>query len=221
MAGTAFPTRVIIAEQLTTETILGLDFLTERGCTIQVGDGVLTFPRLGLSLPMNHRPPRSSAPSQTYVTLVETVQLAAHSEMETMAATQTDVSDGNWILEGEHREKVHVPVMVARAVVCPSQGKLTVRLLNPGPEPTVVYSGMRIARLEFVETPDIDEDDSACVAVVEDEPSTVPDTKQQFIWQAVEESDNLDGMQHETLYYLLLSYADVFAADKTDYRRMN
>ena len=114
--------RVVITEQLTAEAILGLDFLIERGCTIQVGDGVLTFPHIGLSVPLNHRLLRSLAPSRSCVTLVETVQLEAHSEMETMAETQMDVSDGNWILEGEHREKTLV--MVARAVVCPSQGRL-------------------------------------------------------------------------------------------------
>ena len=81
------------------------------------------------------------------------------------------------------------------------------RLLNPGSEPAVVNKGTRIARLELVETPDIDVDNTTCVSAVEDECSTaadIPKRKQEFIWQAVDKSNSLDDLQHETLNLLLL-----------------
>ena len=179
---------------------------------------MLTFPHIGLSVLLNHRLLRSLAPSRSCVTLVETVRLEAHSEMETMAETQMDVSNGNWILEGEHREKVLV--MVARAIVCPSQGRLPVRILNPGSEPAVVYKGTRIARPELVETPNIDVDNTTCVLAVEDECSTaadIPKRKQESsgrLWRRATASTICNVRPS-----IFFSSADVFATVKTDYRR--
>ena len=74
-------------------------------------------------------------PTEAY--LKETVRLPAFSEMEVMTTTQTSGVLGDWILEGELREKILV--MVARAIVQSTDGKMPVCLLNPGAEPATVY----------------------------------------------------------------------------------
>ena len=66
-----------------------------------------------------------------------------------MATTQVCEVKGDWILEGQPREKV--PVMVARAVVSLTNGPLPVCLLNPGLELTTVYKGTCVAHLEKAE----------------------------------------------------------------------
>ena len=54
VAETAFPAWVVIVKQLTTEAILGVDFMAENGCTVQVGKKILDFPNHGASFPLIH-----------------------------------------------------------------------------------------------------------------------------------------------------------------------
>ena len=69
---TAFPARVVIVKQLTTETMLGVDFLAENECTVQVGKKILDFPNHGVSSPLIHSNTKYVLPP-TGVFLVKTV----------------------------------------------------------------------------------------------------------------------------------------------------
>jgi hypothetical protein len=55
IAEVPFSVRVVIVERLTTEAILGMDFLTANNCTIQVGKKLLEFPNLNVSVPLISR----------------------------------------------------------------------------------------------------------------------------------------------------------------------
>ena len=94
VAESAFLVWVVIVKQLTTETILGVDFLAENGCTVQVGKKILDFPKHGVSSPLIHSNSKYVLPP-TGVFLVETVCIPAFCEMEVMATTQTSVSECN------------------------------------------------------------------------------------------------------------------------------
>jgi len=131
--------------------------------SVQVGKKLLDFPNHGVSAPLSHTPGTSQVTPSTGVYLVETVRVPAFSEMEVMATARVSEPKGDWILEGEPREKV--PVMAARAVVSPDAGILPVRLLNPGAEPATVYEGTQIAHLETVGDSDVL--DPASVATVQ------------------------------------------------------
>ena len=208
VAETAFPARVVIVEQLTTEAILGVDFLAENGCTVQVGKEILDFPNHGVSSPLIHSNSKYVLPP-TGVFIVETVRIPAFCELEVMATTQTSVSECNWILKGEQRDKVLV--VAACAVVSPVNRTLPVRLLNPTMESVVVYKGTRIACLEALDESDVI--DSASVAVVHQSESFSHInhlTKKQPMWDLVEKNDQLDEN-------LLHAYEDLFACDKTDF----
>ena len=52
IAQVSFSVRVVIVERLTTEAILGMDFLMGNNCTIQVGKKHLEFPKLSVSVPL-------------------------------------------------------------------------------------------------------------------------------------------------------------------------
>lgn len=98
MLTVTFPTRVVITEQLTTEAILGLDILADHECTVRVGKNILCFPNHGIA---SHPSAETRGPSQTGVTLVETVCIPAFSELEVMGETQDCVEAGCW---GENTE---------------------------------------------------------------------------------------------------------------------
>ena len=181
VAETVFPARVVI----------GVDFLAENGCTVQVGKKILDFPNHGVSSPLIHSNSKYVLPP-TGVFLVETVRIPAFCEMEVMATTQTFLSECNWILKGEQRDKV--PVVAARAVVSPVNRTLPVRLLNPAMESVVVYKGTQIACLKALDESDVI--DSASVAVVHKSESFSHidhlTKKQQPMWDLVEKNDHLD-----------------------------
>ena len=138
--------RVVIVERLTTEAILGMDFLMANNCTIQVGKKLLEFPKLSVLVPLICR---RSVPQQVTVKpgvfLAEMVRIPPASEMEVMATAGAD-SEQDWILEGEPREKL--PVMMAHAVVRLVEGRMPVRILNLGADPVTIYQGTRNAHLE-------------------------------------------------------------------------
>lgn len=62
VAGTDLPLQVVIADGLTAEAILGLDFMEAQGSTIDIGRKLLTLTRHGVSLPLS----RHGAESQSY-----------------------------------------------------------------------------------------------------------------------------------------------------------
>ena len=181
-----------------------------------MGEKTLDFPNHGISAPLSQPSSSSQLALPAGVYLVNTVRLPAFSEMEVMVANQARVNGSDWILEGEHREKV--PVMAARAVVNPVDGTLPVCLFNPGAESITVYRGTRIAHLESVEDNNVM--DPATVAMVEQgQPCDTSTEKEELLWQMVGENDHLSYTQQEQLYLLLLSYEDLFARDKTVFGR--
>ena len=56
---------------------------------------------------------------------------------------------GTWLVEDRVPKKL--PILVARAIVAPQNGKFPVRVLNLTLEPITVYKGTRIATSEPME----------------------------------------------------------------------
>ena len=80
------------------EGILGLDFLQEYNCTIDLSIPVLQIPERGLEVPLQgtHKVHHSSSD----VKLVNAVNIPARSELEVVAKTRVDVADeGTWLME--------------------------------------------------------------------------------------------------------------------------
>ena len=137
---------------LTSEAILGLDFLQEQQALIDLAARTLSL-KGGRVLPLRdpaYVPPPPRAHTEVPVRAMRTVEVPPRSELEIAARLDTPV-EGVWLLQGTMDKSL--PAAVACALVAPTSTTVPVRLLNPLTEPVTVYAGMTLATLESVEPP--------------------------------------------------------------------
>ena len=216
IANRIFKPRVVVVDDLTADAILGMEFMEQNGCTLDIARRTLQFRYQGVSVPLT---PPSQTKSQDHmcarVTLGEMRQIPAFSELEVMADV-ADVcgSSGTWILE---TATARSSAMVARPVVQPSEGKVPVRLLNPRDKATTVYQGTTLDTLERI-------DDPTTLNVVQESNGEhgISSDLESALWNLVCESDvPLSDMEQQQLFSLLLDYSDIFASDHNDYGHTN
>ena len=80
-----FSIDVVVAEGLTTDGILGLDFLESNSCTINTGRRTLQCGNVSMTVPLTS--PSEPLVSQCAVVLTETTRIPPASELEVMAET--------------------------------------------------------------------------------------------------------------------------------------
>ena len=88
-AGETFHHPVLVASGLTADAILGMDFLEDNKCTLEMANKVLRFPHRGVSITLQDS---SAEPHivQARVTLEETLSVPPFSEIEVMARVGED-----------------------------------------------------------------------------------------------------------------------------------
>ena len=205
-----FQTKVIVADGLTAELILGLDFLEEHNCTIEIGRKTLHFIDRGTSVTLQGC---GEVTMPIGVAMGETVQVPAYSEMEVMVnLTQTPTS-GTWIMEGDT-----TPIIVARSLHNNSTGEIPVRLLNSTAESVTLYKRQKLGMLQEAE-----EELEPCLGVSTIQTGNLAENikaKREMLWKLVEGGDGpLTEANQEQLFYLLGEYADIFAISKEDLGR--
>ena len=204
LAGEIFHCPVLIARSLTSDAILGLDFLEANHCTLKMADRKLTFPERGVTVSLCESSPDPDL-VQARVTLDETLTIPPFSVLETTARVNGKVQGQTWLLQ-ECKTK-QLPVRVANGLVKSAYDQVPVRLLNPSPDSKVVYKGTKIATVE-----EIDDKPHGAVLAVQPENEGVSSLKRQMLGTMVEEcASNLAVDQKEQLFQLLLEYADIFA----------
>ena len=213
LSGEKFQWPMLVVDSLTTEGILGLDFLEANACTINTATRCLHFNQRNVSLPL-HRP--AIAANAVNVYLTQTIQLPARSIQEVMATPEQPLIGGEWILERNKSDRL--PVITATALVKPTREGIPVRFLNPRLDPVTVYKGTQVGKLELLDesavTPSTSCDIAMTQAVETNEETT------QVLWDVVEHcGEILTTEQKEQFFHLLLSYSDVFAASDTDFGR--
>ena len=112
IGGPHFDHRIFVLSNITTEALLGLDFLEAHDCTLAVEADELRFS--GGKVPLD-KAGNGCMPSPTKVLRVAVTKVPAMSEMEVLATPESPVLDGIWLVEG--RETVSSPVLIARAMV--------------------------------------------------------------------------------------------------------
>ena len=182
LEGEPFITDIVVVSPLTSEAILGLDFLQEHQATIDLDTKRLHLKRRGFDVPL--KDPMSMGVCEhikVRVHAAKTVELPPLSEQEVMASLEVPV-EGVWLLQ-EAADK-HLPVVVASALMKPTSTALPVRLLNPHAKSMTVYAGMTLATPEEVESP------TAAVDVINsgDPTGTIGVEKQKIIRDLVEQS---------------------------------
>ena len=207
LAKEKFSSRVIIVDSLTSEAILGKDFLKANKCVIDVGRNTLHFETRGVTLSFNS-PPGSQQVARVAVTLNETLEIPAHSEMEVMAGIPGAATEGTWMMEQEEKNSA---VRVARALVTPEQKEVPVRLLNLRDKSIIVRKGTAVAKLDAVSAGTVGPTFVSAVQCG----AEVSEEKQQLLWKVVENA-GLPEYEQEQLFALLFDYANIFVSDQDD-----
>ena len=209
-----YPADVLVADSLTTDVILGRDFLQGNRCDIRLGPlNQLHFTRERTTVNLGPGQEGGSIASVEITTDI-TLEIPPQSEMEIMARFPTLTTTGNstWLVEP--RSSQRQAVMVARAMVDPGPGKVPVRILNPRAEPVTIQKGTVIAIME----PLSDKEPVFVTSV--DERREISGDKREQLWQAVcDVGDILSDEEQKQLYSVLLEYADLFAGKPDDFGR--
>ncbi len=205
-AGEIFHCPVLVARSLTSNAILGLDFLEANNCTLEMADRKLTFPERGVAVSLCDSSPDPDI-IQARVTVGETLTIPPFSMLETMARINGKVRGQTWLLQECSTKQL--PVKIANGLVGSTCDQVPVRLLNPSPDSRVVYKGTKIATVEG-----IDDEPRQAVLAVQPEARGVSRTKRQAPSKMVEKcASDLGVEQREQLLQLLIEFADIFAEE--------
>ena len=106
-------------------------------------------------------------------------------------------------------------VAVARAIVCPKNGLIPLRILNPRNCNIPLKKGTELARMERIEGPVVN-----LSAVRGTDTGKVSTAAQETLWSlASKVGDPISAVEKEHLFTLLCEYADVFSFSSTDLGR--
>ena len=192
---------MLVVDPLTTEAILGLDFLSS--CSVDLvkhmlitGDGhVIT-----LCSQNNHS--RKTVPALS-VRVGANVRIPSYSVMEIMADVTGSYKDNQvCVLEGIELQSNSV--MVASAAIRAGVS-VPMHVMNPTDQDITLYKGTRIATL----TEAVDPDTSVQISSLQRTESVSAELETVF-WQLVE-GTTLSSQEQDKLFALLMEYADVFA----------
>ena len=118
-----FQTMVVVVSPLTTEAILGLDFLKNNRATIDLGAAQLRLGDVNRPLKLDLHGPTPAGcrtqPSQS-VRAISSLRLPPYSEQLVMAAVVADdpLNEGLWLLEGQMGGR-----LPGAASTCPTQAR--------------------------------------------------------------------------------------------------
>ena len=179
LEGEEFTVDTVVVSPLTSEAILGLDFLQEQQALIDLASKRLSLRSKGCIIPLTD-PALPHACTEVLVRMVRTVEVPPHSVMEVDGRLDAPV-EGVWLLQEASDKRLQVTV--ACALVKPASLALPVRRLNASAEPVTVYAGTTLATLEGVEAPE-----GAVNAVSSGELAvSVTREKQDMLWGLAEE----------------------------------
>ena len=194
-----FTTEVVVVSPLTSEAILGLDFIKRHRARIDLENKQLHL--TDCNLPLRELEPVTAVKRK--VRAERTAEVPPFSVVEVIAYLKEPVEESTtWLLE-ETTEK-RAPAAVARALVQPAGTRVPVWLLNPRAEPLMVYAGTELAILEEVEA----RVESVC-AVSGGGPATVSEEKREMLWKLVEESDPEFSGEEKELFLHLFSHTQM------------
>ena len=209
-----FSTKVIVADQIATDLILGRDILRAHQCIIEMGksNDVLRFKERGVA---NTIDSKKDANLNIHINVVldSPLQVALHSEIEVMGRVPDSTNERTWIMEVQVKRS---PVLVARAVVEPQNGRVTVRLLNTRDESVIIPKQTAIAEMEL-----LPKGITTTVATVQDKHTPDADDSQRgTLWNLTNDAgDSLSTTEKVILFALLLEFSDLFAKGPDDFGR--
>ena len=209
--GKEFSHNVAVVDPLTTEAILGLDFL--KGCKIDFVSHQLNITTSDGQVIVLKSQENNKKTPVLFVRVTANVKTPAYSEMEILADAG-DLAQRNQTYVLEDMNIQNSDVMVAHAVIIPRES-IPVRVMNPTDQPVTLYRGTRIAQLA-----EIEEVKDSPVMVSSVQCGTVSPELEEALWLLAEKA-SLASEEREKLFLLLLEYADVFALCNDELGRTN
>ena len=209
--GFEFVGNFVVSGELVVDAILGLDFLQQHNCVIDVGKKLLKFPSVDLSVGLQDAGGCKQVTQFVGVVTMHEITVPAVSEMEIMVKPLCDVGSGIWMIE--NNPAVSCGVMVARAVMCSNKETFPIRVLNPRDSSIVLQKGVELAKMELIEQ-DLVQLNAASVGKSSGKESSVDQAE---LWNLVlGAGDQLDQNEKEMLFSLLMEYKDVFSFRSSD-----
>ena len=216
--GEVFQWTMLIVDHLTTEGILGLDFLEANSCAVNMANRCIHFPDRKLSFPLYAI---SSTANQSVlpirVVLPETIQIPAMSQLEIIGVPQEPVIGGSWIFDRPAKESGTTAISAA-SLVTPTREGVPVRLLNARQDAVTIYKGTCVGQMELT-----NETESINISTAQSD-DVLPsiEGKEEMLWNMVQNCcGRVTEEQKKRMYQLVSAYADIFAASPTDYGHTN
>jgi len=210
IAGVEFRHRFIVADQITADAILGIDFLEANKCVLNLAKGELSIGEKRVSLSSHSN---IETVGCAKVTLTATVTVPAGSEMEIMGHVHSAIQ-GTWLVEGD--ETNTLPACVARALVSNQDDIVPLRVVNTGLTPATLYRHSRIAIAEPISDFNI----SSTTETGDCTPSQESLNSNELL-MVHPLPDDITSTEREQFIALLSHYSEVVAISPKDVGRTN
>ena len=147
LAQATFTHFVLVVDSLLSDGIIGLDFLQQNQCSVDLAKGRSTLYVGPHKVAVRLSSATGAEHEYINVVAAHTVCIPERSELEIPATAQDPVTDGGtYLLEGTGSDKSSA--LIARAVVSPTNNTVIVRVLNPQKRPITLYQNAKIAVLQ-------------------------------------------------------------------------
>ena len=218
LGGITVQSDFLVAAELSSKAIIGLDFLEKHEAVLNLGQGVLHLK--GRAIPLGKTSPISAmGVNNINLKINETIELPAMSGMDIIIQVPPfTVTGQDWLVEATQQETSFI---VANAVVVPDNTfNIPVRLVNPSSLPVIIRKNTNVAQLNQLDNNSVVGSVNVQSDSFDDLPHTISSHTEQVLWEMVEQSDvNLSDSQQQQLYTLLLGYSDVFATKDSNLGR--
>ena len=204
IGGIQFNGSFVIASDLWVEAIVGLDFIRAHKCVIDCSNNTISFKSADVSVELlspKAMEEMSSTVRSIGLVTTERILVPPECEMELMVTPVDNTVralGGVWMVEND--SKLSHGVIVARAITCPSDGLVPIRILNPRECSIELKKGTELAKMDHIEQGSI-----LNVSVTTSRESS---TTNQLLWEMVNKvGDCLGTKEKEQLYVLLQGHS--------------
>ena len=143
--GNKYEAGIVVMSPLTTEAILGLDFMKKHKVTIDLGKAEIN---IGREDPITIHQHNQSPHVLGSVCLLDSVRLPPLFEIVVMAFSNKLTQGETHIIEEKPGKSL--ACSVACALVEPQNGRIPIRLLNPKTEVVVIPKHVQVGKIELV-----------------------------------------------------------------------
>ena len=145
ISGITLKHKFVIAEQITADAILGLDFLEAIKCVLNLAKGEIVIANRTVPLLAKFH---NTQVFCSKITLVDNVNIPPRSEMENTGWIHS-TTNGTWLIEQPSSSKL--PIFITRMLVNPRDQAVVLRVVNTGVSPVTLYKNSTLAKAKLID----------------------------------------------------------------------